>query len=277
MDDRPIGVLDSGFGGISVLACAAKTLPQEDFIFLGDNLHAPYGDREPDEVMRFTRMAVDQLIQCNCKAIMIACNTATSVAAAALRSELSMPVIGMEPALKPASKLPGEGKILVMATAMTLKLEKFRALMARYGQDALPVPCPGLVELIEAGELEGPLIQAELEKLLSPYLRQPVKAVVLGCTHYVFLIPALRAFLPAGIPLVDGNEGTARQLAKRLTQEHLLKAEPPCEADERKPLKPKGSISFLSTARDAAIVDRMQKWYDLAIEEICNSSGEAVK
>ncbi len=252
MDARPIGVFDSGFGGVTVLASAARLLPAEDFIFLGDNLHAPYGDRTPEEVLAFARSAVGRLADMGCKAILIACNTATSVAAAALRSELTLPIIAMEPALKPASQLPGKGAVLVMATVMTLKLPLFQTLMKSYGQDAVPVPCPGLVELIEAGETDGPRVRRKLNELLSPHLERPVKAVVLGCTHYVFLKPALRAFLPAGVTLVDGNEGTARQLRNRLRQKDLLKA-PPDEA----PGEP-GKIVFLSTSLDAAVPERLR-------------------
>ena len=269
MDRRPIGVYDSGFGGISVLAEAARLLPGEDFIFLGDNLHAPYGDRTPDEVRVFARQAVDRLMALDCKAILIACNTATSAAAETLRRELSLPIIGMEPALKPASQLPQNGAILVMATSMTLKLDKFHTLMERYGGDAVPVPCPGLVELIEAGEINGPRLTAKLEELLAPHLNQPVKAVVLGCTHYVFVKPALRAILPKPVALVDGNRGTARQLRNRLAQKGLLREE-----------SNGGNVVFLSTAEDEAIPDRMREWFRKALAALdspCISPNDAVE
>jgi len=268
VDRRPIGVMDSGFGGVNVLAAAAGRLPAEDFIFLGDNLHAPYGDRMPQEVLRFTREAVQTLIGLECKAIVIACNTATSAAAATLRQELSVPIIGMEPALKPASLLPNDGSVLVMATAMTLRLEKFHQLMALYGKNAIPVPCPGLVELIEAGETDGPRIQAKLRELLSPYLHKPVKAVVLGCTHYVFLKRALADYLPRGVALVDGNEGTARELQKQLTVRNLLRA--PSVGDEpsrSSATAPEENVRFLSTSPDEAIPRRMREWYRLAYAE----------
>jgi len=257
-----VGVFDSGFGGVTVLASAVRMLPEEDFIFLGDNLHAPYGDRSPGEVLRYTREAVEKLTNMGCKAILIACNTATSAAAATLRSELSLPIVGMEPALKPASLLPSDGAILVMATAMTLKLPKFKNLMERYGRDAAPVPCPGLVELVEAGETDGPRVRRKLLELLNPYLKRPVKAVVLGCTHYVFLKDALRACLPPGVALVDGNEGTARQLKNRLKQKGLLCAPQP-EASNRR-----GDIVFLSTAADADVPARMRGQFFRALEAL---------
>jgi glutamate racemase len=270
VDGRPVGVFDSGFGGVTVLASAARLLPREDFIFLGDNLHAPYGDRTPEEVLALSRGAAEKLVSLGCKAIVIACNTATSAAAAALRTELALPIVAMEPALKPASLLPGEGSVLVMATVMTLRLPKFQALMKRYGADAVPVPCPGLVELIEAGETDGPRIDAKLNELLSPFLDRPVKAVVLGCTHYVFLKPALRRRLPPGTPLVDGNLGTARELKNRLSREGLLGG-PPGEQPGRE-----RTVDFLSTARGEEAPRQMRAWFELALQaadDACASSA----
>lgn len=251
MDGRPIGMFDSGFGGISVLAEAARALPDEDFLFLGDNLHAPYGDRTPAEVLAFTRAGVCQLIDRGAKAIVIACNTATSAAAATLRAELPLPIVGMEPALKPASQLPGSGTVLVMATTMTLRQEKFLRLMERYGSDAIPVPSPGLVELVEAGETDGPRMQAFLTQLLHPYLQQPVKAVVLGCTHYLFVRRAIAALLPPPTALVDGNAGTVRQLKTLLVQRGLLA---PARTGDRE------QVTFLSTSPDPAVPQRMRAW-----------------
>jgi glutamate racemase len=262
VDERPIGVFDSGFGGISVLAEASRMMPAEDFLFLGDNRNAPYGDKTPEEVLAFTRSAAERLINLGCKAILIACNTATSAAAETLRSELAIPIIGMEPALKPAALLPGSGVVLVMATAMTLKLDKFHALMTRFGQDAVPIPCPGLVELIETGETDGPRVEAKLRELLSPYLDRPVKAVVLGCTHYIFLKPTLRVCLPPNTQLVDGNEGTARQLKNLLTQKGLLKTVSGGEPDAR------GKVDFLSTAEDSAVPAQMRAWYQRFMETL---------
>ena len=278
MNDQPIGVFDSGFGGVSVLAETVRALPEEDFIFLGDNLHAPYGDRTPQEVLDFTRQAVDQLIRLQCKAIVIACNTATSAAAETLRKELTLPIIGMEPALKPASQLPANGAVLVMATAMTLRLDKFHLLMDRYGQNAVPVACPGLVELIEAGEISGPRIDAKIDELLSPWLKQPVKAVVLGCTHYIYLRPALRAYLPPGTALVDGNAGTARQLQNQLSQRNLLRQRSGHGIGNARIHA--GAVTFLSTAPDERIPQKMRDWFTHVLAELdsaCNSYADTVE
>ena len=261
MDNRPIGVFDSGYGGISVLAAAVCLLPGERFIYLGDNLHAPYGALPETEIMIRTWESVQALITSGCKAIVIACNTATSVAAATLRKVINLPIIAMEPALKPASMVAGEGRVLVMATEVTLKLHKFHSLMESYDQTAVPIPTPRLVTAVEAGLTDGPEVRALLERYLTPYLVEPVKAVVLGCTHFVFLKQALQAYLPANIQLIDGNEGTARQLKKRLAQEKLAGA-----ADEADVWK---RVEFRSTKTDAETLARMRTLFQIALDQTC--------
>lgn len=256
LDQRPIGLLDSGLGGIGVLGEALRQLPNEDYVYYGDTANAPYGDKTPEEVLGLVHQAVERLIELRCKAIVIACNTATSVSAGKLRQELALPIIGMEPALKPASLLPGEGKILVMATRVTLALPKFQALMAQYGRDAVPVPCPGLMECVERGELKGPQVTALLRQLLGPWLSQPVKAVVLGCTHYPFLRKAIAALFPEGTPLIDGNAGSVRQLRRRLEEEGLL-------SNRQEP----GRVTFLSSSEEPSVLQRMQTMLELCANE----------
>ena len=256
LDQRPIGLLDSGLGGIGVLGEALRQLPNEDYVYYGDTANAPYGDKTPEEVLGLVHQAVERLIELRCKAIVIACNTATSVSAGKLRQELDLPIIGMEPALKPASQLPGGGKILVMATRVTLALPKFQALMAQYGRDAVPVPCPGLMECVERGELEGPKVTALLRQLLGPWLSQPVKAVVLGCTHYPFLRKTIAALFPEGTPLIDGNAGSIRQLRRRLEEEGLL-------SNRQQP----GRVTFLSSSEEPSVLQRMQTMLDLCANE----------
>lgn len=256
LEQRPVGLLDSGLGGISVLGEALRQLPNEDYVYYGDTANAPYGDKTPEEVLGLVHQAVERLIELRCKAIVIACNTATSVSAGKLRQELALPIIGMEPALKPASLLPGEGKILVMATRVTLALPKFQALMAQYGRDAVPVPCPGLMECVERGELEGPQVTALLRQLLGPWLSQPVKAVVLGCTHYPFLRKAIAALFPEGTPLIDGNAGSVRQLRRRLEEEGLL-------SNRQEP----GRVTFLSSSEEPSVLQRMQTMLELCANE----------
>ncbi|MBQ4580997.1 MAG: glutamate racemase [Clostridia bacterium] len=222
MADRnsPIGVFDSGVGGIGTLAALRRELPQERFLFYGDTANAPYGTKTREEVMGCVSRIVDHLLEQDVKAVVIACNTATAVAAAELRAKYELPIIGIEPALKPASEIRREGSILVMATPMTLKLEKFRALYERYGEGAIPLPCPGLMELVER-EADDEARRYLLE-LFSPYDLNKVDAVVLGCTHYVFLRPILKGILPETVSVLDGNEGTARQMRRVLAQRDLL-------------------------------------------------------
>lgn len=254
---QPIGLFDSGLGGISVLAEALRYLPTEDYIYYGDNLHVPYGDKKPEEVLALTRLAVDKLVEMGCKAVVLACNTATSAAAERLRQELALPIIGMEPALKPATLLLGEGDILVMATQMTLTQRKFQSLMEQYGKNAVPVPCPGLMECVEAGELSGDWVMDRISSLLSPYLKRPIKAVVLGCTHYVFLRRIISALLGPMVPLVDGNHGTVQQLERVLKMRDLLR---PSKAV-------RGSATFVTSAiRQEDQLDRMQIMLQLALE-----------
>ena len=254
----PIGVFDSGVGGISVLAEMERMLPHEDFVYFGDTLHAPYGTKPEAEVLGYVRGVMAHLAARDVKAVVIACNTATSVAAARLREELTLPIIGMEPALKPAAEHRRGGAILVLATPMTLRLPKFQALYARYGEGAEPLPCPGLMDLVEQEDF----LRAEiyLKKLLQPYDLSRVDAVVLGCTHYVFLRPLLHHLLPGSTLILDGNAGTARQLARVLAQRGLLRQEG------------QGSLTLETRGDSASVLPRMRHLLALARKL---DSGEA--
>lgn len=243
--ERPIGVFDSGVGGISVLGELRRVLPRERFIYYGDTRHAPYGTKPPEEVLGYVRGVMDILTGMDVKAVVIACNTATSVAAATLRAEMTLPIIGMEPALKPAAMARHGGQILVLATPVTLRLPKFQALMARYGEGAAPLPCPGLMELVETEDFPG--AQAYLQERLAAFDLAQMDAVVLGCTHYVFLRPMLRRMLPSHVLLLDGNEGTARQLRRVLEQRGQLS-----EAGE-------GGATLMTSGDEAAILPRMRR------------------
>ena len=217
----PIAVIDSGVGGISVLRELVRVMPNESYIFFGDEANAPYGTKTREAVKSITESNVDFLInKYHIKELVIACNTATAVAAKELRETYDLPILGMEPALKPAHAMRHGGSILVLATPMTLRLEKFQQLYARYGEGAIPLPCPGLMELVEQEANEQ--ARRYLLELLHPYDLRTVDAVVLGCTHYVFLRPLLREILPENVQVLDGNEGTARQLRRVLTENDLL-------------------------------------------------------
>jgi len=223
LSHNPIGVFDSGVGGISVLRTARVLLPGEDFIYYGDTAHAPYGTKPPEEVKGYVLRVAEHLMRQGAKAILIACNTATSVAAQTLRTSIDIPVIGMEPALKPAALLRHGGKILVMATPVTLRLPKFQRLMEQYGEGAYPVPCPGLMEFVERGDWEGEELRAHLKGLLAPFKDESVDAVVLGCTHYIFLRQLIQSMFPPKTAVLDGNIGTVRQLKHRLEEMKILR------------------------------------------------------
>ena len=219
-DERSIGVFDSGVGGIGTLAALMRELPQERFLFYGDTANAPYGTKSREDCMGCIERVVERLLAEDVKAIVIACNTATAVAAKELRARHALPIIGIEPALKPAHELRRSGSILVLATPMTLRLEKFQALYERYGEGAIPLPCPGLMELVERED--DAAAREYLLRLLAPYDLNTVDAIVLGCTHYVFLRPILADILPATVQVLDGNAGTARQLRRVLSERGLL-------------------------------------------------------
>lgn len=219
----PVGVFDSGVGGLSVLGMLRRVLPQEHFIYYGDTKNAPYGTKSREEVLDCVGRVMDELLRRDVKAVVIACNTATSVAAQHLRDTLSLPIIGMEPALKPAQEGRKDGKILVLATPVTLSLPKFQLLMDRYGEGAERVACPGLMDLIEQENFSG--ASEYIENRLKEYDLSQVDALVLGCTHYVFMKHSLKEMLPAHIAVYDGNLGTARQLERVLRDNDLLAPE----------------------------------------------------
>lgn len=227
MCDRPIAVFDSGLGGLSVLRRLIQTLPEENFLYFGDSANAPYGSRPTDDIRALTERHAARLFDAGAKALVVACNTATSAAIDALRQRYPQQIIiGIEPALKPAiDRYPG-GRILVMATEATLRERKFAALMERCGRHStiLKCPCPALVEFVERGELDSPALRQMLRSTLAPQLDAAPDAVVLGCTHFPFASRAIRAIVGPKPELFDGAEGTARETRRRLAAAGLLRS-----------------------------------------------------
>lgn len=227
MDERRdgfVGVMDSGVGGISVLRALVSELPHEDFHFFGDSANAPYGEKDESQVLSLASSVVERFLMDGAKAVVIACNTATSVAADTLRAvHPDVPIVGIEPALKPAALAFPHGRILVMATEVTLRLDKYHELARAWGGECevVPVPCPGLAARIERGGLDEPDLQGMIEGYVGRYAGH-VDAVVLGCTHYPFVRAQIARALGPGVRFFDGGAGTARQLRARLTAEGLL-------------------------------------------------------
>lgn len=216
---RPIGIFDSGMGGISVLGEAIRLLPTENFIYYGDSANAPYGPKSKEEVIELCERICDHFVERQVKAIVIACNTATSAAAEHLRAKYKdIPVIGMEPALKPAVEMLDDGAVLVLATEMTLREEKFISLCNRIAKEreVLKLACPSFVTLVEEGITQGEVAEQLIRDCLSSVVLTKVKAIVLGCTHFVFLRQAVSHVVGEQVGLFDGNHGTIKHLLEVL-------------------------------------------------------------
>ena len=213
-----IGVFDSGVGGLSILDEALRQLPQHDYIYLADSANAPYGEKSSDWIAARSLTLCKHLSTQGCDAIVIACNTATAEAIAQIRAELSIPIIGVEPGIKPAAMQSQNGIVGVLATEATLKSDKFNALLA-----TLPNHCrfikqsgAGLVPLIEAGKADSQETLDLLSKHLEPILDAGSDTLVLGCTHYPFLKKSIRKLLGATITLIDTSDAVVRQLKRQL-------------------------------------------------------------
>ena len=222
--DDYIAVFDSGVGGISVLRELIAAMPGENYLYFGDSAHAPYGEKSTDQVRDLTLQNAGMLLSKKVKALVIACNTATSAAIDALRRQYPDTIIvGIEPALKPAVDRFPQGNIGIMATQVTLREEKLNHLLERFPQArVMRIPAPGLVELIEQGKAEDPETEELLQKVLAPYIGK-LDALVLGCTHYPFAEKAISRILGEGTQLFDGGAGTARQTRRCLEQAGLLR------------------------------------------------------
>ena len=220
-----IAVFDSGVGGVSVLRELRALLPRERFYYFGDSANAPYGRKTTEEVRALTLAAGKKLLEDHdCKALVVACNTATAAAITDLRERYpDRIIVGIEPALKLACDRHPGGTIGIMATDVTLREQKLAALMERVKRDCtvLRVQAPGVVELVEAGKCDTAEAVALMETLLGPYAAD-LDALVLGCTHYPFMKKAMAQVLGDGVELLDGGEGTARETKRRLAEAGLL-------------------------------------------------------
>ncbi|RTE02866.1 glutamate racemase [Paenibacillus whitsoniae] len=221
-----IGVFDSGIGGITVLHEAMRRLPREDFIYFADTLHVPYGTKPKEDVLQFVKASAETIVQHDVKALVIACNTATSIAINALRQHYALPIVGMEPAVKPAIEMNrASGKrVLVFATPLTLKESKYKALVSRVDDAGMvdSIPLPDLVRYCESLVFEGPAIRDYFAGILQDVDLSVYGTVVLGCTHYPFYRKLLSELLPGHIQIVDGSKGTVNRLIQLLQERGAL-------------------------------------------------------
>ncbi|HDR9503928.1 MULTISPECIES: glutamate racemase [Burkholderia] len=219
----PIGIFDSGLGGLSVLRAARAQLPDESFIYVADSHHAPYGPRDEAFITERTLAIGEWLAREGAKALVIACNTATARAIAAIREHLPMPLVGVEPGIKPAVAVSASGVAGVLATQSTLNSPRFQALLDRYGAGRRFIcqPGHGLVEAIERGDTNSPALRALLDSYLQPMLDDGADTLVLGCTHYPFFTETIRDLVGDRLTIVDTSDAIARQLARILDERSL--------------------------------------------------------
>ncbi|MEB0047588.1 MULTISPECIES: glutamate racemase [unclassified Pseudomonas] len=232
MREAPIGVFDSGVGGLSVLAEIQRLLPHESLLYVADCGNIPYGEKTPEFIQHRCSVIAEFFQREGAKALVLACNTATVAGVANLRRDYPFwPIVGMEPAVKPAAAATRSGVVGVLATTGTLQSAKFAALLDRFATDVRVItqPCPGLVELIEGGDLHSPTLHQLLKSYVDPLLATGCDTIILGCTHYPFLKPMLKQMIPADISLIDTGAAVARQLQRLLADRELL-AEGPARA-----------------------------------------------
>lgn len=225
ISDHPIGVFDSGIGGLSVLRSIRELMPDEDLIYFGDQAHVPYGPRSMEQIQKYSEGITRFLLKHDSKIIVVACNTASAAALKYLRvtfPEISF--VGMEPAVKPAAEKTQTGRVGVLATPATFQGALYASVVERFGAgvELFQHTCPGLVNQIEAGELDSPKTRAILEDALLPMLEKNIDTVVLGCTHYPFVIPLIRQVAGGNVRVIDPAPSVARQVKRLLEAEGMM-------------------------------------------------------
>jgi len=245
-----IGFFDSGLGGLTVLEEALRRLPRHDYLYMADTLHVPYGTKAKEDVRAYIHDAVKAMVEVGIDALVVACNTATSIAVAELRELYSFPIVGMEPAVKPAVEMNrATGKrVLVFATALTLQQPKYYALVSRVDEGGIvdSLPLPELVEYCESLQFDRQIISQYFREKLTGYNLNDYGIVVLGCTHYPFYTNILREILPPHIQIVNGNAGTVKRLSALMTRYGIADG---CGS---------GNVRLMCTSGDPKYVDKMR-------------------
>ena len=259
----PIGVFDSGVGGLSILKEIRRELPNEDLLYVADSAHVPYGEKSVEYVEMRSTAITEFLVGSGAKAVVVACNTATAAAIHSLRSRFSLPIIGIEPAVKPAAEATRSGVVGILATSGTLASDRFLNLRSRFDSqiEVLVQPCTGLVEQVERADLESDETRMLLERYLARLLDRGADVIVLGCTHYPFLAPLIREIAGPDVSLIDPSAAVAREVRRRLEKEGML------SAGTRT-----GTERFCvsgSVAEGAPIISRLWEGRDIEIGMLC--------
>lgn len=265
----PIGVFDSGVGGLSVLRAFRQQVPEQDILFVADQVHVPYGPRSMAEVRSFSFAITRFLLQKGAHLIVVACNTASAAALHDLRKGFpDTPFVGMEPAVKPAAETTRSGVVGVLATPATFQGALYASVVERFAQGVriLQDTCPGLVQQIEAGELDTPPTRDILERTLHPMLLHGVDTIVLGCTHYPFVIPLIEDICGPDVRVIDPAPAVARQAGRLLAQ---TVAHNPNDSDDLPTGNP-GRLSFLTSGDPAALAGMLPKFLGIenSVEQV---------
>jgi glutamate racemase len=223
-DRRPVGVFDSGVGGLSVLRAVRDELPGERLIYVGDSRYAPYGDRSVESVRQRATTLTQFLVEQGAKAVVVACNTATAIAVESLRAGFDVPIVAIEPAVKPAASRSRSRVVGVLATTGTISSPSMSKLLANYGSDVDFViqPCPGLADQVEKGELTSEATRRLVERYVRPLADKGADIVVLGCTHYPFLRALIQEMAGPAVEVIDPATAVARELRRRLDAAAML-------------------------------------------------------
>ena len=229
MDNRPIGVYDSGFGGLSVWRELYRALPDESLIYLGDGKNCPYGSLPEERIREYAEQSVGELVERGCKLIVVACNTATAAAITHLRERFSeIPIVGLEPAVKPACQMTKSRKVAVVATERSLGSEKFRRAVERYGEgvEVIKAVGEGFVEAVESDQEQSPAIRQKVEAVIEPLIKSGVDVIVLGCTHYPFLKRVIRNVVgERGVQIIDSGEAVEKRVESLLDKYDIRASE----------------------------------------------------
>lgn len=224
MDNRPIGIFDSGMGGLTVLHQAMISLPKENYIYYADTDNVPYGLKTNEQIKEYVDDAVEFMVKEQVKAIVIACNTATSIDIESLRKRYTLPIVGIEPAVKPAIRINKEKRIMLIATPVTVRERKLKKLLEEVDKEGKVdlVPLPGLVKFAESEQFDTIEVEDYLKEEFKKFNLHNYSEIVLGCTHFNYFKPVIRKVFPEHIRILDGSKGTVNRLSNLLRENNIL-------------------------------------------------------